>query len=288
MKHFPEALRKKLVRDQFLDDDAVFLAFMEVAPREYHRYGSFYGNYSTRSPWGDKNFRELTLGFSKRIRNDPTLMLTLVKKCGKCLKEVGDELKEELGFIRAAFEQDPLALREKSAQRVGTALLSDKSFALSLFDQVPRFPDLAVDRRFWTSVFQSEGINNDGELGNFIADHATREIKLDRALMLLACSEECEGDTIGEAFFLIPEEVQCLQTELALTALKRVRLHGSSFVELDDIALKLWSHAGVMKEFFQNSHEEAHYHPNRPEFPEAMKTNEDFGLFAARFCCYDR
>jgi len=162
-------------------------------------------------------------------------------------------------------------------------------------------PSLAGNRAFWTSVIKSRDTSGNYHLHRLIPDHATAEIRADRELMLLACQEEArvytildarfqedrgiltatiEGNESLDTFFFIPLHVQSIFPDLALKALQGVH---HEYVQFDQVAGDLWSDIEVVKAFVDNRNSDRRdFPPLPPDFPDAMKNNEGFGLFATK------
>jgi len=178
-------------------------------------------------------------------------------------------------------------------------------------DTLRTSPWLASDRTFWTCVIMSEQISGNWDLQNVIANHAVQEIRQDRDLMLLACKQEAQVYQIldawlqedreiveatidefrrsnqpsDEPFFFLRLNVQVIYPDLTLAALRQV---DSTSVQIRQIAVDLRSDMEVMKAWLDNNrHENIDdlFLERLEEFPEAMRNNEEFCLYAARTSC---
>jgi len=164
-------------------------------------------------------------------------------------------------------------------------------------------PQFAGDRAFWTAAIKSTWLIRDSSdddylIHNTIQNFAEPTIRRDRDLMLLAVKEEPNVYGIlnerlqedreilvatMESFDFsgassIPPRVQTMYPDLIARAVRAT----DACVSMGEIAPELWTSVEVMTSLVDNRNRFGGTLPRG--FPDAMKNNEEFGLFATRYC----
>lgn len=106
------------------------------------------------------------------------------------------------------------------------------------------------------------------------------DLQADRDILTAIVQDEYDT----ESFFLIPLPVQRLHPDLTLRAMEPVE---GQWIKTEDIADELWTDVEVAKAFVEHRNSGMFIGgvpPLPPGFPESMKSNEDFGLFATEHC----
>lgn len=130
--------QQKSIPARFLDDEDVFLAFTES--KEFFYYFDL------------SEISMVVSLFSNRIRYNPTLMLSLVNRCGLCLRFIDESIDRYIEIVRAACQQNFKAWQYCSPGREKVALLNSKAFILKQFNQMDSFYHRSVGLKLYDAL----------------------------------------------------------------------------------------------------------------------------------------